>query len=174
MTKRSRHQPSVEMEVHSECKHLTKEEKQRIVDLKSMFASMRTLWQALEAVDSGCQNGHYTCKATGVDLAGYPLMCTIAGCESKLTTFRAAAPHYPVLRTLRTRAFLTTSSLPALTLLSELANLRHLHCCVTFMTTGSCLAVTSQAKPLLLGLQLTSKSQICQTLSLNCALSMPT
>ena len=84
----------------SECKHLTTEEKQRIVDLKSMFASLRTLRRALDAVDSGCQNGHYTCKATGVDLAGHPLMCTIAGCESKLRTLRAAAPHYPVLRTL--------------------------------------------------------------------------
>ena len=27
-------------------------------------------------------------------------MCTIAGCESKLRTLRAAAPHYPVLPTL--------------------------------------------------------------------------
>ena len=84
----------------SECKHLTTEEKQRIVDLKSMFASLRTLRRALDAVDSGCQNGHYTCMTTGIDLAGHPLMCTIAGCESKLTTLRAAAPHYPVLRTL--------------------------------------------------------------------------
>ena len=156
----------------SECKHLTTEEKQRIVHLKSMFASLCTLRQALGAVDSSCQNGHHTCKATGVDLAGHPLMCTIAGCESKLRTLRAAALHYPVLLTLLqvcTRAFVTTSSLSALTLLSELANLRHLHCCVAFMTTGSCLAVTSQAKPLLLGLQLTSKSRICRTLSLNCA-----
>ena len=31
---------------HSECKHLTTEEKQRIVDLKSMFASLRTLRRA--------------------------------------------------------------------------------------------------------------------------------
>ena len=65
-----------------------------------MFASLRTLRQALDAVDSGCQNGHYTCKSTGIDLGGHPLMCTIAGCESKLRTLRAAAPHYPVLRTL--------------------------------------------------------------------------
>ena len=56
----------------SECKHLTTEEKQRIVDLKSMFPSLRTLRQALDAVDSGCQNGHYTSKATGIDLAGHP------------------------------------------------------------------------------------------------------
>ena len=93
------HRPS-KWKCTSECKHLTTEEKQRIVDLKSIFASMRTLRQALDAVDSGCQNGHYTCKATGVDLAGHPLMCTIAGCESKLRTLRAAAPHYPVLRML--------------------------------------------------------------------------
>ena len=126
-----------------------------------MFASFHTIWKALDAVDSGCQNGHYMCKATGIDLAGHPLMCTIAGCESKLRTLRAAAPYYPVLRTLLagcTRAFITTRLLPALTLLSELANLRHLHCCVALMTTGSCLAMTSQAKPLLLGLRFTSKS----------------
>ena len=65
-----------------------------------MFASLRTVRRALDAVDSGCQNGHYPCKATGIDLAGHPLMCAIAGCESKLRTLRAAAPHYPVLRTL--------------------------------------------------------------------------
>ena len=82
----------------SECKHLTTEEEQSIVDLKSMFASWRKLQRALDTVDSGCQNGHYTCKVTGVDLASHPLMCTNAGCESKLSTLRAAAPHYPVLR----------------------------------------------------------------------------
>ena len=40
------------------------------------------------------------CNATGIDVAGHPLMCTIAGCESKLRTLRTAAPHYPLLRTL--------------------------------------------------------------------------
>ena len=84
----------------SECIHLTTEEKQRIDHLKSMFASLCTLRRTLDAVDSGCQNGHYMCKATGIDLAGHPLMFTIAGCESKLRTLRAAAPHYPVLQTL--------------------------------------------------------------------------
>ena len=49
----------------SECKLPTADEKQRIVDLKSMFETVRTLRQRLDAVDSGCQNGHYTCKATG-------------------------------------------------------------------------------------------------------------
>ena len=93
------HRPS-KWKCTSEFKHLTIEEKQRIVDLKSMFASLRTVRRALDAVDSGCQNGHYPCKATGIDLAGHPLMCAIAGCESKLRTLRAAAPHYPVLRTL--------------------------------------------------------------------------
>ena len=91
----------------SECKLPTKEERQRIVDLKSMFDSVRTLRRALDAVDSGCQNGHYTCSAPGRDLgdepmirdlAGHPLMCTITGCESKLSTLREAAPHYPMLR----------------------------------------------------------------------------
>ena len=87
------HRPS-KLKCTSECK------KQHIVDLKSIFASLHTQWRALDTVDSGYQNGHYTCKATGIDLAGDPLMCTIAGCESKLITLRAAAPNYPVLRTL--------------------------------------------------------------------------
>ena len=78
----------------SECKLPTTDEKQHIVDLKSM---VRTLRRGLDAVDSGCQNGHYTCKATGRDLAGHPLTCTVAGSNSKLRTLRAAAPHYPVL-----------------------------------------------------------------------------
>ena len=100
------HRPS-KWKCTSESKHLMREEKQRIVDLKSMFASLCTLRQALDAVDSGCQNGHYTCKATGINLAGHPLICTIAGRESKLRTLRAAAPHYPVQ--VCTRAFVTTS-----------------------------------------------------------------
>ena len=87
----------------SECKLPTKEERQRILDLKSV----RTLRRALDAVDSGCQNGHYTCSAPGRDLgdepmirdlAGHPLMYTITGCESKLRTLREAAPHHPMLR----------------------------------------------------------------------------
>ena len=58
-----------------------------------MFESVRTLRRALDAVDSGCRNGHYTCSTAGRDLgddpmvrdlAGHPLMCLIAGCESKL------------------------------------------------------------------------------------------
>ena len=52
----------------SECKLPTKEERQHIVDLKSMFDSVRTLRRALDAVDRGCQNGHYTCSAPGRDL----------------------------------------------------------------------------------------------------------
>ena len=77
---------AVKIEVHSECKLPTADKKQRIVDLKTMFESVRTLRQGLEAVDSDCQNGHYTCKATGRDLAGHPLTCTVAGCDSKLRT----------------------------------------------------------------------------------------
>ena len=50
-------------------------------------------------VDSGCQNGHYICRATGSKLAGHPLTCTVGGCSSKLRTLRAAALHYPRLRT---------------------------------------------------------------------------
>ena len=67
----------------SECKLPTADDKQRIVDLKE---TVRTLRQRLDSVDSGCQNGHYTCKATGRDLAGHPLTCTVAGCDSKFST----------------------------------------------------------------------------------------
>ena len=43
------------------------------------------------------------CAGTGRDLGGHPLTCTVAGCNSKSRTLRAAAPHYPMLRN-----FLTT------------------------------------------------------------------
>ena len=49
-------------------------------------------------IDSGCDNGHYTCQLTGHELAGHPLTCTVSGCESKLRILRAASPHYPKLR----------------------------------------------------------------------------
>ena len=56
------------------------------------------LRQGLDDVDSDCTNGHYACRITGRELAGHPLPCTIAGCQSKLRTLRAASPHYPMLR----------------------------------------------------------------------------
>ena len=87
------------MEVHFRVQTSdNRRETARIVDLKSMFASLRTLRRALDAVDSGCHytckatGGHYTCKATGVDLAGHLLMCTIAGCENHILLWIDGAP----------------------------------------------------------------------------------
>ena len=74
----------------SECKLPTSYERQCILDLKSMFDSIRLLRRRLDAVDSGCQNGHYR--------DGHPLPCTFTGCTSKLRMLRAACPHYVVLR----------------------------------------------------------------------------
>ena len=88
-----------------ECKLPTRDEKRQIVDIKSAFEKMSTLRRYLDNVDSGCQNGHYICRATGRKLAGHPLTCTVGGCSSKLRTLRAAAPHYPRLRTFLTKLY---------------------------------------------------------------------
>ena len=82
-----------------ECKLPTPDEQIRIVGIKALFKDLtHKLRQYLSNIDSGCDNGHYTCQLTGHELAGHPLTCTVSGCESKLRTLRAASPHYPKLR----------------------------------------------------------------------------
>ena len=55
-----------------------------------MFDNIRSLRRRLDAVDSGCQNGHYR--------DGHTLPCTFTGCTSKLRMLRATCPHYVELR----------------------------------------------------------------------------
>ena len=66
---------------------------------------MRELRCALESVDSGCPNQHYTKYVDTlqhtVQLKGHPLVCSNdGGCHSQLRFIRSAATHYPVLVTL--------------------------------------------------------------------------
>ena len=66
---------------------------------------MRELRCALESVDSGCPNQHYTKYVDTlqhtVQLKGHPLVCSNdSGCHSQLLIIRSAATHYPVLVTL--------------------------------------------------------------------------
>ena len=66
---------------------------------------MRELRCALESVDSGCPNQHYTKYVDTlqhtVQLKGHPLVCSNdGGCQSQLWIIRSAATHYPVLVTL--------------------------------------------------------------------------
>ena len=66
---------------------------------------MRELRCALESVDSGCPNQHYTKYVDTlqhtVQLKGHPLVCSNdGGCHSQLQFIRSAATHYPVLVTL--------------------------------------------------------------------------
>ena len=63
---------------------------------------MRELRCALESVDSGCPNQHYTKNVdTTLQLRGHPLVCSNdGGCHSKLRILESAATHYPVLVTL--------------------------------------------------------------------------
>ena len=96
-----------------ECKLPTPDERTHIFGIKALFKDLtHKLRQHLSNIDSGCDNGHYTCQLTGHELAGHPLTCTVSGCESKLRILRAASPHYPKLRrflALFTRALGTTS-----------------------------------------------------------------
>ena len=63
---------------------------------------MRELRCAIESVDSGCPNQHYTKYVDTlqhtVQLKGHPLVCSNdGGCHSQLQIIRSAATHYPVL-----------------------------------------------------------------------------
>ena len=66
---------------------------------------MRELRCAIESVDSGCPNQHYTKYVDTLQhtmqLKGHPLVCSNdGGCHSRLQIIRSAATHYPVLVTL--------------------------------------------------------------------------
>ena len=151
----------------SECKLPTPDEKQRIVDLKSMFESVRTLRRGLDAVDTGCQNGHYTCKATGRDLAGHPLTCTVAGCDSKLRTLRAAAPHSPVLRSFLTTLYEAIRYHKLIASIDSALRAGKFVSLALFCGIDDYLAVKTQTESLPFSLRSTSRSQVCLTLSQN-------
>ena len=81
-------------ECSSECKILTDSDVCTIIDLAAAFQKpMRELRCALESVDSGCPNQHYTKYVdTTVQLKGHPLVCSNdSGCHSKLRILRSAA-----------------------------------------------------------------------------------
>ena len=95
-------EPPMKWECSSECKILTDSDVCTIIDLAAAFQKpMRELRCALESVDSGCPNQHYTKYVdTTVQLKGHPLVCfNDSGCHSKLRILRSAAIHYPVLVT---------------------------------------------------------------------------
>ena len=99
-------EPPMKWECSSECKIITDAEVCTIIDLAAAFQKlMRELRCALESVDSGCPNQHYTKYVDTlqhtVQLKGHPLVCSNdGGCHSKLRIIRSAATHYPVLVTL--------------------------------------------------------------------------
>ena len=85
------------------CKIITEAEVCTIIDEAAAFQKpMRELRCALESVDSGCPNQHYTKYVDTlqhtVQLKGHPLVCSNdGGCHSQLQFIRSAATHYPVL-----------------------------------------------------------------------------
>ena len=101
--KKTAKEPPMKWECSSECKILTDGDVCTIIDLAAAFQKpMRELRCALESVDSGCPNQHYTKYVdTTMQLKGHPLVCfNDSGCHSKLRILRSAATHYPVLVTL--------------------------------------------------------------------------
>ena len=95
-------EPPMKWECSNECKILTDSDVCTIIDLAAAFQKpMRELRCALESVDSGCPNQHYTKYVdTTMQLKGHPLVCfNDSGCHSKLRILRSAATHYPVLVT---------------------------------------------------------------------------
>ena len=101
------------------CRALDSVDKQIIIDLKNEFCddSIDNVRDLLETLDDGCQHGHYykfsdrlVDVEEGSDESfdlnpleekkGHPLPCSSGCCTSQLYTLRAAAVHYPILRTL--------------------------------------------------------------------------
>ena len=101
------------------CRTLDSEDKQIIIDLKNEFCDdcIDNVRDVLQTLDDGCQHGHfYKFSDRLVDMEegcddsfdlnpleekkGHPLPCSSGCCTSRLYTLRAAAVHYPILRTL--------------------------------------------------------------------------
>ena len=104
------------------CKTFDNEDREIINDLKNEFSddSIESVRDVSQTVDDGCDHGHY-CKfsdhlvdteeetsdeSSGLnppeEKKGHPLPCSSDRCTSRL---RAAAVHYPVLRTLLTNIY---------------------------------------------------------------------
>ena len=102
------------------CRTFDSEDRQIIIDLKNEFSddSIEDVRDVLQTVDDGCDHGHY-CKfydrlvdtekessdeSSGLnppeEKKGHPLPCSSDCCTSRLRILRAAAVHYPVLRTM--------------------------------------------------------------------------
>ena len=88
------------------CKEFTNEQKKMVINLKNWFDdSVEVIRPMLEHVDDGCGQPHY-CKSCYVEssavkeLMGHPMHCASGSCDSQLRLLRAAAVHYPALRTL--------------------------------------------------------------------------
>ena len=101
------------------CRTLDSEDKQIIIDLKNEFCDdcIDNVRDVLQTLDDGCQHGHfYKFSDRLVDMEegcddsfdlnpleekkGHPLPCSSGCCTSQIYTLRAAAVHYPILRTL--------------------------------------------------------------------------
>lgn len=94
------------------CKKLTEQQKKALVQLKKHFDNPVEMTRALlEHLDDGCQQTHYSksCVVESSDgdmvffmkhLMGHPMHCASDACSSLLRVLRAAAVHYPALRTL--------------------------------------------------------------------------
>ena len=100
------------------CRTFDTTDRQIIIDLKNEFCddSIENVRDVLQILDDGCQHGHY-CKFSDrlVDMEegydesdlnpfeekkGHSLPCSSGCCTSRLHILRAAAVHYPSLRTL--------------------------------------------------------------------------
>ena len=94
------------------CKKLTEQQKEALVQLKRHFDNPVEMIRALlKHLDDGCQQTHYSksCIVGSSDgdmvismkhLMGHPMHCASDACSSLLRVLRAAAVHYPALRTL--------------------------------------------------------------------------
>lgn len=110
--------PSKTWKCNCTCRTFDTTDRQIIIDLKNEFCddSIENVRDVLQTLDDGCQHGHY-CKFSDrlVDMEegsdesdlnpleekkGHPLPCSSGCCTSRLHILRAAAVHYPILRTL--------------------------------------------------------------------------
>ena len=101
------------------CRTLDNEDKQIIIDLKNEFCDdcIDNVRDVLQTLDDGCQHGHFYKFSDRLDdmeercddsfdltpleeKKGHQLPCSSGCCTSQLYILRAAAAHYPILRTL--------------------------------------------------------------------------